>query len=75
MTNKQIVYHIVETMQRREEQITSAKVVQCKAKETFGIEVPEFIIKKVMRDTLRMSYRKVFNQPFQVNSERCIILR
>ena len=51
-------------MQRKEEQITSAKVVQCKAKETFGIEVPEFIIKKVMRETLRMSYRKVFNQPF-----------
>ena len=48
-------------MQRQDEPITSAKVVQCKAMETFGVEVPEFIIKKVMRDTLKMSYRRVYN--------------
>ena len=37
--------------------------------------MPERIIKKVMRDTLEMSYRRVYKQPFQVNSERCVVLR
>ena len=47
-------------MQHQEQPITSAKVVQTKAEESFGVELPQRIIKNVMRDTLKLSYRKAY---------------
>ena len=55
--------------------ITNTKLVSDNVFETAGLEVTELLVRKVMRDKMKLGYRLAKTIPVYNNTERCLVLR